>query len=124
MITVQNHLVCGLKFSVGKSVLSAWRDGINRQLSNGSLVMGMNPSLTLFCPLWHGPNGLVVRFLSINVFLSIRGASLMVIMSPTVIFLHHGEVPCVVVLISRRSSNFSDFPSAKFPLEPSVTCRS
>jgi hypothetical protein len=37
------HLVCGLKLLVRKSVLHAWRDGINRKLGNGSLVMGMKP---------------------------------------------------------------------------------
>jgi hypothetical protein len=121
IITVQNHLVCGIKFLVGKSVLSAWHDGINRKLGNQSLAMGMKPSLLSFCLLWSSPNSLVARFLFINVFLSVRGESLTVIMFPTIILLHHGKVPCVVVLISQRSSKFSDFPSTKFPLDPFAT---
>jgi hypothetical protein len=43
------------------------------------------------------------------------------ILVPTTILLHHGEVPCVVVLISRRSSNSTNFLSVKFPLKPSAT---
>jgi hypothetical protein len=62
--------------------------------------MGMKPSLTLFFPLWHGPNGQMASFLSINVFLPLWSVGLTVIMSPTTIFLRHGEVPCVIVLIS------------------------
>jgi hypothetical protein len=62
--------------------------------------MGMKPSLTLLCPLWCGPNDRMTRWLAINVFLSIQSIDLMVIMSPIDIFLRHGEVPCVVVLIS------------------------
>jgi hypothetical protein len=86
--------------------------------------MGEKPSLTQLCPLWHGPNGLVVNFLIINAFLPIQVVGLMVILFPTAILHRHGEVPCDVVLISRRSSNFANFPSAKFPLELSVTFRS
>jgi hypothetical protein len=62
--------------------------------------MGMKPSLTLFCLLWRGPNSQMVSCISINVFLPVRSIGLMVIMSPMTIFLRHGEVPCVVVLIS------------------------
>jgi hypothetical protein len=43
---------------------------------------------------------------------------------PTTIFLRHGEVTHVVVLISRGSSNFSKFILERFPLEPSVACQS
>jgi hypothetical protein len=82
----------------------------------------MKPSLTMFCLLWHGPNGRMVSWLSINGFLSVQSIDLMVIMSPTAILLCHGEVPCVIVLISRQSSNFANFSSARFPLEPSATC--
>jgi hypothetical protein len=86
--------------------------------------MGEKPSLTQFCPLWRGPNGLVVNFLTINSFLPIRVVGRMVILSLMTILLFHGEVPCDVVLIFRRSSNFANFPSAKFPREPSVTFQS
>jgi hypothetical protein len=48
----------------------------------------------------------------------------MVIMSLMNILLCHGEVPRVDVLISWRSSNFANFLSVKFPLEPSVTFQS
>jgi hypothetical protein len=40
---------------------------------------------------------------------------------PTAVLLRLGEVPCVAVLISRRSSNSAICLSANFPLEPSVT---
>jgi hypothetical protein len=83
--------------------------------------MGENSSLTQFCPLWHGPNDLVEKFLTINVFLLIQGFILMVRLFPMAILLHHGEVPCDDVLISRQSSNFENFPSAKFTLEPFVS---
>jgi hypothetical protein len=43
------------------------------------------------------------------------------ISAPTAIFLRHGEVLYVVVLISRRSSNSAIFLSVKYPLEPPVT---
>jgi hypothetical protein len=124
MITVQNQLFYGLRFTVRKSVLSAWHDGINRYLGNGSLAMGKKPSLTQFCLLWHGPNSLVVRFLTINAFFSIQGVVLTVILFPMAIFLRHGKVPCDVALISWRSSNFSHIHSAKFLLDPSITSRS
>jgi hypothetical protein len=62
-----------------------------------------------------------VGFLTINVVLNVLGISLMVILFPMDIFIFHGKVPCDVVLISRRSSSFANFPSAKFPLEPSIT---
>jgi hypothetical protein len=83
-----------------------------------------SPPLTQLCSLRRGPNGLMVSCLTINAFLPIWGISLTVILFPTTILLCYGEVPCDVVLISRRSSNFANFPSAKFPLEPSVTFRS
>jgi hypothetical protein len=86
--------------------------------------MGENPSLTQLCPLWRSPNGLVVKFLTINAFLPIRVVGLMVILFPTTIFLRHGKVQCDAVLISQRSSNFVNFSSAKFPLEPCVIFRS
>jgi hypothetical protein len=86
--------------------------------------MGNNPSLIQFCPLRHVPNGLMAIFFTIDVVLPVRGVSLMIILFPTAIFLYHGEVPYSVVLLSRRSSSFTNFPSAKFPLEPSVTFRS
>jgi hypothetical protein len=59
--------------------------------------------------------------MTINVFLPLRFVGRMVILSLTVILLCHGEVPCDVVLIFQRSSNFANFPSTKFPREPSVT---
>jgi hypothetical protein len=85
--------------------------------------MGDKPSGIQFCLLRRGPNGLMVRFLTMNVVLTIRGASLMVILCPMNILLLHGEVPCGTILISQRSPNFANFPSAKFPMEPSVTFR-
>jgi hypothetical protein len=85
--------------------------------------MGEKPSLTQFYPLWHSPNNLVVKFLTINSFLPVRAIGRMVILFPTTILLRHGEVPYDEVLISWRSSNFANFPSVKFPLEPSVTFR-
>jgi hypothetical protein len=48
----------------------------------------------------------------------------MVILLPRAILIRPGEVACDVVLLSRRSSNFTNFPSAKFPLESFVTFRS
>jgi hypothetical protein len=86
--------------------------------------MGMKPSLTLLCPLWRGPNGQMVIFLSINVFIPIQSIGLTIIMSPMAILLRHGEVPCFGVLISQRSSNFEHFPPVRFPMEPSATYRS
>jgi hypothetical protein len=83
--------------------------------------MGEKPSLTQFCLLQCGPNGLMVSFLTINSFLPVRGIGLMVILFPTAIFLCHGEVPCDVVLISRKISSFVNFSSAQFPLELFVT---
>jgi hypothetical protein len=83
--------------------------------------MGEKPSLMQLCPLRRGPNGLMARFLVITVVLTIRVIGLMVIMPPMVIFLHHGEVPCCVVLVSRRSSDSGILPSAQFLLELSVT---
>jgi hypothetical protein len=70
------------------------------------------------CPLWRGPNGLMVRFLAITVVLIIWGVRLMVIMLSTAILLRRGEVPCCIVLISRQSSSFTNLPSVKSPLEP------
>jgi hypothetical protein len=78
--------------------------------------MGEKPSLTQFYPIWRGPNGLVENFLTINSFLPIWGIGLTVILFPTDILLLRGKVPCDIVLISRRSSNFANFPSVKFPL--------
>jgi hypothetical protein len=86
--------------------------------------MGENPSLTQSCPLWCSPNDLVVNFLIINAFLPIQAIGRMDILSLMTILLHHGEVSCDVVLIFQRSSNFANFPSAKFPWEPSVTFQS
>jgi hypothetical protein len=37
------------------------------------------------------------------------------------IFLRHGEVAYVVVLISRGSSNYASFTSVRYPREPIVT---
>jgi hypothetical protein len=85
--------------------------------------MGEKPSLTQLCPLWHGPNGPVEKFLIINSFLPIQFVGLTIILSPMAILLHHGEVPCDAVLISWRSSNCEKFLSTKFPLEPFVTFR-
>jgi hypothetical protein len=121
MITMRTQLVYGLRFTVRKSVIIVWHDRINRQLDNRSLATGEKPSLTQFCPLWHGPNGLVMNFMIINAFLPIRAIGLTVILSLMAILLRHGEVPCDAVLISRRRSNFANFPYAKFPREPSVT---
>jgi hypothetical protein len=53
------------------------------------------------CPLQCGPNGQMAILLVITVILTVRGVGLMVIIISTVISLHHGEVPCCVVLISR-----------------------
>jgi hypothetical protein len=96
--------------------------------------MGEKPSLTQLCPLWHGPNGLVANFLTINAFLPVQVIGLMIILFPTmsqitVIIVtlsryQNCEVPCDTVLISRRSSNFAKFSSAKFPMEPSITFQS
>jgi hypothetical protein len=46
------------------------------------------------------------------------------ISAPKAILLRPGEVPCVVVLISRRSSISTNFLSAKLPLEYFVTFQS
>jgi hypothetical protein len=56
--------------------------------------MDERSSLMWFSPLWRGPNGLMVSFLAITSVLTIRGIGLTVIMLPTAISLHHGEVPC------------------------------
>jgi hypothetical protein len=60
----------------------------------------MNPSLTLLCPLWHGPNGKMASYLYINIFIPVRSVGIMVIMSRTTILLFHGDVPFVAILIS------------------------
>jgi hypothetical protein len=86
--------------------------------------MGKKPSLTQFCPLRRGPNGLVESCLTINSFLHVQGISRTVILSLITILLHHGEVPCDAIMVFYRSSNFVNFPSAKFPREPSVTFQS
>jgi hypothetical protein len=42
------------------------------------------------------------------------------ILVPMAILLRHGEVPYVIVMISRRSSNSVIFLSVRSPLEPPV----
>jgi hypothetical protein len=39
----------------------------------------------------------------------------------TAILLRHGEVAYIVVMISRRSSNYASFPSARYPRESAIT---
>jgi hypothetical protein len=73
------------------------------------------------CLLRCGPNGPMASFLVINFVLNIRGVGLIDTMISMTISLHHGEVPCCSVLISRRSSSFAKPPSAKSPMGPSVT---
>jgi hypothetical protein len=82
--------------------------------------MEKRPSLIQFCPLRHGPNGMMVSLLTKNSFLPVRGISIMVILFPMDIFSRHGEVSCGIVMLSQQSSSFANFPSAKFPLESSV----
>jgi hypothetical protein len=53
-----------------------------------------------------------------TIVLTIRSIGLTVIILSMDISLCHGEVPCCVVLISQRSSSFSNLPSTKFPQEP------
>jgi hypothetical protein len=73
------------------------------------------------CLLQRSHNGLKTRFLVLIVVLTIWDVDQNVIMPPMVILLRHGEVPCCVVLISRRSSSFSNLPPARSPLEHSTT---
>jgi hypothetical protein len=83
--------------------------------------MDERPSLMRFYPLWRSANGLMARFLAITVVLIIWGVGQMVIIFSMTILLHHGEVPCCVVLISQRSSSFANLPFVKSLLEHYAT---
>jgi hypothetical protein len=121
-ITKHNVVAMGSLVSsdtIHKSVLGAIVNGLSRHdvtdLSNDKKF-----SINVVMSIVHGPNGPMARFLVITIFLTILEHR-----SNGYIFqwlyLHHGEVPWGPVLISRRSSNFANIPSVKFPLGLSVT---
>jgi len=125
-VDLNKHIVVAMSSLVGsdticKSVLGTMVNRISRQLCNESSPSYKRHSSMQFCLLRHGPNGLMEGFLVITAVLTIRCIGLMVIILSMDMSLHHGEVPCFSVLVSRRSSSFANLPSTKFPLEPSVT---
>jgi len=96
-----------------EALLNSWTSSIFFLL----LVPGVSCSLWATSRLWSS-------WSDISTVLPVRGIGLMTILFPMTIFLHHGEVPCEAVLISRRSSSFVNFPSTQFPLELSVNSQS
>jgi hypothetical protein len=57
--------------TIGKSVLDAMIDKINRQCHNKHFQWEGTPQSMQFHPLWHGPNGPMANFPAINAFLAV-----------------------------------------------------